>query len=82
MTQHYDIRLTKTIVVTVEADSEQEAVDSAVNNDEGYDGEWERAEHKTKCLGHNQKEFDLATQYLEEDRAVMRMAEYFRQDDE
>lgn len=38
------IEMHKTIVVSIEAESEDEAIEIALNNDDGFDGAWDRAE--------------------------------------
>lgn len=40
----YSIELTKTIVVTFEACTPEEAIELATDPQEGYDGAWDRAE--------------------------------------
>lgn len=43
-TKTYYVELTKVIVVPFEADSEEEAVELAIDDDSGFDGAWDRAE--------------------------------------
>lgn len=40
----YYVELTKVIVVPFEADSEEEAIELAIDDDSGFDGAWDRAE--------------------------------------
>lgn len=77
MTHRFTIQLTKTIRVTVDADTEQEAVDEAVNGDDINNGEWERAEHKVKVLGASQLDFDLQFQRIKEDAHILELAELY-----
>lgn len=82
MTQRFTIQLTKTITVNIDADFEQEAVDEAVNNDDINNGDWERAEHKTKVVSVSYRkdwEFDPQVQRFAEDARLIEMAELYDQ---
>lgn len=67
MTKQYSIDLTKTITVVIQAESADEAIDEAVNNDDINNGEWERAEHKAK----------VRFEYLEENQRIIELAEFY-----
>ena len=46
----YKILLTKKIVVEVDAATKSKAMDIAVNNTDGFDGAWDRAEAEGELL--------------------------------
>ena len=46
----YTIKLQKTIVVSLEAQTRQEAVERAIDDDDGFDGAWDRAEPTVEVL--------------------------------
>lgn len=77
MTSRFTIQLTKTIRVTVDGDTEQEAIDEAINGDDINNGDWERAEHKVKVLGSSQLDFDPQVQRFAEDCRIIQQAEYY-----
>lgn len=47
----YTLEVTKTIIVSVEADSMKDAHKDIANDDSGFDGAWDRAEATIKTVG-------------------------------
>ncbi len=80
MTTRFSIQLTKTIVVTVDADSEQEAIDTAINDDDINNGDWERAEHKARIKASSSRdEYDPSVERFKEDARIIEQAEFYDQ---
>ena len=52
----FNIELTRKIVVAMEADTEREAIEQAINDDSGFDGAWDRAESSAAVIDSDEDE--------------------------
>lgn len=77
MSMRFTIQLTKVITVVIDADSEQEAIDTAINDDDINNGDWERAEHKARVTNMSQRDYDPSIQRFIEDARIIEQAEFY-----